>query len=247
MASPSLLQRFQGSFVGVSLGSTDPSRTTDWADRLLPVSRWLLNPQPVAAPVITIVNGIDTLPLWLYSHENWYHRHQWLQKLDLSTTDLSHHWALGETMALILKHHPADLSLLETVIDRWQAHAQNGAPPCPKSWQIGLTELRSHRTLAHIIPWLRDQPLDQQPLLGGLYLLLTLSGSPAIAIARAHKLPHPASLPFTGSLLGAHLGLPRLPWPHRSKFALATQATDLFQDWAGFTPQSRQNADHSRP
>jgi hypothetical protein len=241
MASPSLLHRFQGSFVGVSLGSS-PGSTTDWADRLLPVSKWLLNPQPIRAPELAIVNGIDTLPLWLYGHENWYHRHQWLQKLDLPASDLPHHWAFGETLALILKHHPADDSLPETILNRWQAHAQNGAPPCPESWQRGLTQLRSHRSLAHLLPWLSAQPSDQQPLLGGLYLLLTLSGSPAIAMARARQLTHPASFPFTGSLIGAHLGLPRLPWPNQSRPALLKQASNLFQDWAGFTPQARQNA-----
>ncbi len=250
MASPSLLHRFQGSFVGVSLGYSDPdggNPTTDWADRLLPVSRWLLNPQPQPAPPMTIVNGIDILPLWLYSHENWYHRLQWLQMLDLPPAELSHHWALGETLALILKNHPADDSLPEAIVDRWQAHAKNGAPPCPKEWQSAFTQLRSPHSLAQLLPWLGDQHPDQQPLLGSLYLLLTLAGSPTSAIARARKLPHPASLPFTGSLIGAYLGLPHLPWPNRSSPALVTQATALFQDWAGFTPQARQNAEYSSP
>jgi hypothetical protein len=244
MASPSLLHRFQGSFVGVSLGSSGLESTIAWADRLRPVSQWLLNPQPISAPPMTIVNAIDTLPLWLYSHENWYHRHQWLQKLDLPVSDLAHHWALGEAIALILKHHPADSSLPETLLDRWQAHARNGAPPCPKPWQIGLTQLRLHNSLAQLLPWLSDQSPDQQPLLGGLYLLLTICGSPASAIARAHKLPHPASLPFTGALIGAYLGLPRLP-THSSP-ALAQPASHLFQDWAGFTPQARQNVGDPR-
>lgn len=243
MASPSLLHRFQGSFVGVSLGSSDSA--TDWADRLQPVSRWLLNPRPIPAPGIEIAQGIDTLPLGLYGHENWYHRHQWLQKLDLPASALSHHWAFGEAVALILKNYPADSSLPEAILDRWQAHAQNGAPPCPRPWQIGLTQLPSHNSLAHLLPWLSDQSPDQQPLLGGLYILMTLSGSPASAIARARKLPHPASLPFTGSLIGAYLGLPHLP--NRSSPALAQQAKDLYQDWAGFTPQARQNTDDSRP
>jgi hypothetical protein len=243
MASPSLLHRFQGSFVGVSLVGS-PSSALDWADRLRPVSRWLLNPQPIPAPDLEITQGLDSLPLGLYGHENWYHRHQWLQQLDLSASDLAHHWAFGETLALILKHHPADASLLDAILDRWQAHAQNGAPPCPRPWQTGLTQLRSHHSLAQLLPWLRDQSPDQQPLLGAIYLLLTLSGSPASAIARAHKLPHPASLPFTGALIGAYLGLPRLSG--RPSPALAQQAQELYQDWAGFTPQARQNAGDSR-
>ncbi|NJM48977.1 MAG: hypothetical protein HC860_24765, partial [Alkalinema sp. RU_4_3] len=209
MASPLLLHRFQGSFVGVSLGDDD----THWADRLLPISKWLLNPQPVPAPPVTIAHGIDLLPLWLYGHENWYHRHQWLQMLDLPPADLPHHWALGETIALLLKNHPADPSLPETILDRWQAHAQNGAPTCPESWQTSLTQLRSPSSLAQILPWLSEQPPSPQPLLGSLYLLLTLAGSPTCAIARARQLPHSASLPFTGALIGAHLGLHHLPWP----------------------------------
>jgi hypothetical protein len=242
MASPLLLHRFQGSFIGVGLGAQIGSDSTDWADRLRPCCQWLLNPQPTAAPQLKI-QGIEALPLWLYAHENWYHRQQWLQMLDLPPASIPHQWVLGETLALVLKNHPNDGTLLTALLDRWQAHAQRGAPAVDPAWQSSLRELAAQLpgSLAQLGPWLKDQPLDHQPLLGALYLLITLCGSPATAYARARQLPHPDSLTFTGALLGAHLGAPGLPWRAQGYQDLSDQARDLYQDWAGFTPQATQN------
>jgi hypothetical protein len=246
MASPSLSQRFQGSFVGVSLGTGPEDLSQTWADRLQPTTQWLLQPRPHPAQ-LQITSAIDLLPLWLYGHENWHHRHQWLQRLDLPETDLPHHWAWGETLALVLKTPILDKTLPDRILDRWQAHAHNGAPACPPTWQTSLTQLRSQPSLTQILPWLQAQPPAQQSLLGALYLLITLCGSPSSALRRAQQLPHPESLSATGALIGAHVGLPLLPRSNRASPELINQARELFQDWAGFTPQARQQAGYPKP
>ncbi len=235
MASPSLLQRFQGSLLGAAMAP----ETKSWVQRFEPTVQWLLHPQPVPGLDVAHRESIDRLPLWLYSHENWHHRHQWVTMLDLPPQTQALDWAFGETLALILKGYPADGTLPGMVMDRWTAHAGLGGPEIPEVWRSQFKEFQGFLTtpsLAALRPWLRLQPISHQPFFTALYLLLTCAGSAAAALDRSRQIPD--STAWTGALVGAFWGASGLPL--RSKVpGLQAQAQELFQDWMGYTTQAR--------
>jgi hypothetical protein len=250
MASPSLLQRFQGSLLGAAMAP----ETRPWVQRFEPTVQWLLHPQPLPGLDLAHCEAIDRLPLWLYSHENWHHRHQWVTMLDLPPQTLALDWAFGETLALILKGYPADGTLPGAIIDRWTAHALRGGPEMPEVWRTQLQQFQglfpspnltspnltspnfTSPSLAALRPWLALQPLSYQPFLGALYLLLTCAGSAAAALDRSGQIPN--STAWSGAFVGAFLGSSGLPLRSKAE-GIQAQAQALFLDWMGCTTQAR--------
>jgi hypothetical protein len=246
MASPSLLQRFQGSLLGAAMAP----ETRPWVQRFEPTVQWLLHPQPLPSLDLAHCEAIDRLPLWLYGHDNWHYRYQWVTMLDLPPQTLALDWAFGETLALILKGYPADGRLPGAIIDRWTAHALRGGPVMPEVWQIQLQQFQglfmspitppiTSPSLAALRPWLALQPRSHQPFLTALYLLLTCAGSAAAALDRSGQIPN--STAWTGAFVGAFLGASGLPLRSKAE-GIQAQAQALLLDWMGCTTQARLGA-----
>jgi hypothetical protein len=244
----SLSQRFQGALLGATIGATQ-------AIDLEPCLNWLCHQQPPPSLIADpIENAIALLPLWLYTHESWRQRQNYLEQLPNSQFSILNSqfpplWLYGEAIAQLLRPTSNPTDLLPSLQTRWQQHAQRGAPALTQPWHDCLTQLHQWQQqrlpLHEVQTKLADdqrsvadhRPATDRAIAAALYCFVRSPHDWSIA----HSLATPFAAPHIGSLLGglwgAYNGWTRFPIDaipsHFTAIPFSQASQQLIQVWSG--------------
>ncbi|MBE9029404.1 hypothetical protein IQ266_06455 [filamentous cyanobacterium LEGE 11480] len=228
MQQYSLQQRFQGALLGQAIAqqSHQPTPEEITSSQLQHCIQWLCQPQTQIPPQLSprpIQAALNLLPLWLYGHESWRQRQAWLRKIpdwETTNTDQSLLWLYGEAIAQTLRLHFQPQTLIQDIQQRWQQHADHGAPPYVQQWHNILDQIQQWQnkksTLAAIKPALAHQTNTEQAISIVLYSFITMPYDLEQALYRSDQLASedrimPWIRGLIGSLIGAYRGWPSLP------------------------------------
>jgi hypothetical protein len=253
MLQYSLLQRFQGAIVGSYLGDDRRPQfqpVTDWlcqsSSRTMTIHPGELTGQPSR-------DALQLTPLWLYCHDNWRQRQQWLAAIsanqaaanqastepaspDRAAPDLAALWMWGETIAQVLRPQFQPQTCIPTLLDRWFRHSQQGAPALPAVWQQDLMQvqhwLQSEQGISEGIsdcptPLTAIDP-DRRCLLVALFYFLATPTQSTIALTRTARAANtiPSDAAIACRLTGVLLGAHN-GWQGFSTHQLRSFAPDI--------------------
>ncbi len=251
----SLSQRFQGALLGATIGQLADNVTAPMTDRrsetiaLTPCLNWLCSQhQPPSLVADPIDNAIALLPLWLYTHESWRQRQNYLEQLchsQVSSLNAQFLWLYGETIAQLLRPTCRPSQLLPSLKTRWQQQADQGAPALTPPWADGLTQIhhwQQQRTpLYEVQAKLADRPASERAIATVLYCFVRSPDDWAIAQALATQITDAPINGLLGGLWGAYNGWTRFPIDAIAPSidptipcAITTQK--LLQIWSGRMP-----------
>ncbi len=245
----SLSQRFQGALLGATIGQP-PGDVTPRID-ITPCLNWLCHPgQAPSLGRDPIVNAIALLPLWLYTHESWRQRQNYLEQLchaQGSRLKAQFLWLYSETIAQLLRPTCRPSNLLPSLKTRWQQQADQGAPELTQAWADCLTQIhhwqQQHTQLYEVQAKLADRPASEQAIATALYCFVRSPNDWSIAHALATQLTDGPINGLLGGLWGAYNGWTRFPIDAiapsidpANPIPLTTTTQKLIQIWSGCIP-----------
>jgi hypothetical protein len=222
-------------------GTTHPTSGNAMDTDRLPQFTALINYlcQDTGRPIVLESrDALSLTPLWLYTHESWRQRRNWLERIfgDANTaSDMAEQWLFSEAIAQVLRPDFRAATAVKRLRDQLTKHGHgtiaDQLQPLAQ-WQADGAPLT--RVITAVSSTLN--PISS--LLFALYCFLETPNMSAIAMARAQQLnDEGCAAQLTGVLLGAHQGWTGFPFAWLDQIQqlneLSKLSDQLLRSWSG--------------